>query len=66
MPPLPPANVTLSALATAQRRAWRYAGVADSGEAGAAEVHVLMNNCYRDHAVRNAKELAGFLAEEAS
>jgi uncharacterized protein YecE (DUF72 family) len=29
-------------------------------------VHVLMNNCYRDHAVRNAKELAGFLAEEAS
>lgn len=28
-------------------------------------VHVLMNNCYRDYAVQNAKELAGFLAEGA-
>jgi uncharacterized protein YecE (DUF72 family) len=27
------------------------------------EVHVLMNNCYRDYAVQNAKELAELLAE---
>jgi len=26
------------------------------------DVHVLMNNCYRDHAVENAKDLAGLLA----
>src|SRR5262249_43725547 len=31
----------------------------------ARDVHVLMNNCYRDYAVQNAKELAGFLTEEA-
>jgi uncharacterized protein YecE (DUF72 family) len=30
---------------------------------GAREVHVLMNNCYRDYAVRNAKELAGMLED---
>jgi uncharacterized protein YecE (DUF72 family) len=30
---------------------------------GAKRVDVLMNNCYRDHAVQNAKELAEFLAE---
>ena len=29
------------------------------------QVHALMNNCYRDYAVQNAKELAGFLMEEA-
>jgi uncharacterized protein YecE (DUF72 family) len=31
----------------------------------ARRVHVLMNNCYRDHAVANAKDLAGLLAAEA-
>src|SRR5829696_8959791 len=28
----------------------------------AREVHVLMNNCYRDQAVTNAKQLAGLLS----
>jgi uncharacterized protein YecE (DUF72 family) len=28
------------------------------------EVHVLMNNCYRDYAVTNARQLAGLLTEE--
>jgi uncharacterized protein YecE (DUF72 family) len=26
-------------------------------------VHVLMNNCYRDYAVRNARQLAALLAQ---
>jgi hypothetical protein len=26
-------------------------------------VHVLMNNCYRDYAVRNARQLAVLLAQ---
>ena len=26
-------------------------------------VHVLMHNCYRDYAVRNARQLAGLLAQ---
>lgn len=30
----------------------------------AREVHVLMNNCYRDYAVVNARQLASLLAEE--
>ena len=35
------------------------------GLAGQAnEVHVLMNNCYRDYAVVNARQLASLLAEE--
>jgi uncharacterized protein YecE (DUF72 family) len=29
----------------------------------AERVHVLMNNCYRDYAVRNARQLAGLLAQ---
>ena len=29
----------------------------------AEQVHVLMNNCYRDYAVRNARQLAGLLAQ---
>jgi uncharacterized protein YecE (DUF72 family) len=29
----------------------------------AERVHVLMNNCYRDHAVRNARQLAALLAQ---
>jgi uncharacterized protein YecE (DUF72 family) len=29
----------------------------------AERVHVLMNNCYRDYAVRNARQLAALLAE---
>ncbi len=32
--------------------------------AGAEQVHALMNNCYRDYAVRNARELAALLASE--
>jgi uncharacterized protein YecE (DUF72 family) len=32
--------------------------------AGSREVHVLMNNCYRDYAVTNARQLAGLLLEE--
>jgi uncharacterized protein YecE (DUF72 family) len=27
----------------------------------ARETHVLMNNCYRDYAVNNARQLAGML-----
>jgi len=30
----------------------------------AAETHVIMNNCYRDYAVRSARQLAGLLADE--
>ena len=30
----------------------------------ARRVHVLMNNCYREYAVQNAKELAGLLADD--
>lgn len=30
----------------------------------AREVHVLMNNCYRDYAVTNARQLAGLLTDE--
>jgi uncharacterized protein YecE (DUF72 family) len=30
------------------------------------ETHVLMNNCYRDFAVRNARELGGMLALDLS
>ena len=30
----------------------------------AREVHVLMNNCYRDYAVVNARQLASLLTEE--
>jgi uncharacterized protein YecE (DUF72 family) len=29
----------------------------------AERVHVLMNNCYRDYAVRNARQLAALLAQ---
>jgi uncharacterized protein YecE (DUF72 family) len=29
----------------------------------AVRVHVLMNNCYRDYAVRNARQLAALLAQ---
>ena len=29
----------------------------------AEQVHVLMNNCYRDYAVRNARQLAALLAQ---
>ena len=29
----------------------------------AERVHVLMNNCYRDYAIRNARQLAGLLAQ---
>jgi uncharacterized protein YecE (DUF72 family) len=31
---------------------------------GARNVHVLMNNCYEDYAVRNARDLAGLLSSE--
>jgi uncharacterized protein YecE (DUF72 family) len=31
---------------------------------GARETHVVMNNCYRDHAVRSARQLAGLLTLE--
>ena len=30
----------------------------------ARQMHVVMNNCYRDHAVNNARSLWGFLDEE--
>ena len=29
----------------------------------AERIHVLMNNCYRDYAVRNARQLAALLAQ---
>jgi len=31
---------------------------------GARNVHVLMNNCYEDHAIRGARDLAGLLSSE--
>jgi len=34
------------------------------GVAQAERVHVLMNNCYQDHAVRNARQMAKLLGTE--
>jgi uncharacterized protein YecE (DUF72 family) len=31
---------------------------------GAKETHALFNNCYRDHAVRNARSFGDLVAEE--
>src|SRR5207244_5764194 len=36
----------------------------DSLAEGASETHVSMNNCYRDHAVKSARQMASLLALE--
>ena len=66
-------NVTwdMSGISAAERFAYRYtedelrAWVPRITELAASshEVHVLMNNCYRDYAVDNAAQLAELLVE---
>ena len=46
---------------TTPRRSWGVGTQDRSLAAQARETHVLMNNCYRDFAVRNARELGDLL-----